>query len=531
MKFNYITLTLAGVLTLCGLSSCIDDSSTYGDAPIPQLKVDVPDTGDENVLPETNFNLGEECVITPAIVYDGPGTLQYEWSVGTYNNGVKGPLEVVSNERELRYKFEAGGSYYAHLNVTDGIVGFSQDYQVNINRTFEQGYLIVSNSRDNIGNLAFIKDLTPEEKEQGLSPVVMEHCLEAINDGTKPEYLAGVNVLIISWPPPGVTRIIASYGSTSYFLDPNTFMSISTISHDDVIPGFDARFAIGDANVRVYDPAKNRYITLKGYEMMGVEESIYANGNLAFDYRNFFSYEEWGNLNYNNFFVCRSPFSVFFVDYYGNRVDNTMMVIDDEGTPLGYNPFEGHKGLSVFGGMSMVYYFEYYGDIYEQEFYPCCVISRDETSGKYFYTRLRGFGSYDMDMRMESRSEIAVTPNTAIPDEEGAVTLSEKYQRAYYVSGNKVYVMTFNEDRVNLPSTSQAALSYPANEEVTYMTINTDTNELIVATADKSTGRGSLYFYDTADVRTDSPNAPAKAYYPDCADRISFVTYKPRVAD
>lgn len=530
MKFNYINLTLAGVLTLCGLSSCIDDSTNYGDAPIPQLKVEVPATGDVDALPEVNFNLGEECVINPNIVYDGLGELQYEWSVGTYNNGVKGPLEVVSNERELHHKFEAGGSYYAHLNVTDGNVGFSQDYQVNINRTFEQGYLIVSNSRDNIGNLAFIKDLTPEEKEQGLSPIIMEHCLEAINEGTKSEYLAGVNVLLVSWPKT-TTRIVASYGSTSYYLDPNTFMSIATISHDDVIPGFNARCAIGGSDVLVYDPDMNRFVSLFTYDMIGVEENRYASGDFAFDYRNFFAYTAYGNINYNNFFVRRSPFRVFFIDYYGTRVDNTMMVIDDYGTPLGYNPFEGHKGLSVFGGLSMVYYFEYYGEMYAQSFYPCCVISRDEATGQYWYTRLRGFGSYDTDMRMESRSEIAVTPDTAIPDEESAFVLSETYQRAYYVNNNKVYVMTFNEEKVNLPATSQAVLSYPSNEEITYMTINTDTEELIVATADKSTGRGSLYFYDSANVRTDSPNAPAKAYYPDCADRITFVTYKPRVAD
>lgn len=529
MKFKYITLTIAGLLTLGGLSSCIDDNSTYGDAPIPQLKVNVPATADD-ALPQVNFNLGEECVITPVIVYDGTGPLTYEWSVGTYNNSVRGPLEIVSDQRDLHHKFEAGGSYYAHLKVTDGIVGFTQDYQVNINRTFEQGYLIVSNSRDGIGNLAFIKDLTPEEKEQGMSPVTMEHCLEAINDGAKPEYLAGVNVLKVSWPATA-TRIVASYGTTSYYLDPNTFMSLATINHNDVISGFNARFAIGGSDVTVYDPVMKRYITLFAYDMIGVEEGKYANGDFAFDYRNFFAYEQWGNINYNNFFVRRSPFKVFFIDYYGNCIDNTMMVLDDEGTPLGYDPFKGHTALSVFGGLPMVFYYEYYGEIYEQEYYPCCVISRDDTTGKYWYSCLKGFGAYDMDMRMPSRSEIDVNPDTATPDEEGPVALSEKYQRAYYVCDNKVYVMTFNESKVNLPSKSQAALSFPSDQEITYMSTDTSTGDLIIATADKSTGRGSIYFYDTANVRTDSPDTPAKAYYPDCADRISFITYKPRIAD
>ena len=134
-------------------------------------------------------------------------------------------------------------------------------------------------------------------------------------------------------------------------------------------------------------------------------------------------------------------------------------------------------------------------------------------------------------MGLAIRSEIDVTSTTAIPDVEGAITLSHTYQRGYYTCNNKVYVMTYNNEKAILPNESQSVLSFPANEEITYMTINADTEELIVDTADKTTGRGSVYFYDTANVRTDSPNTPAKAYYPDCADRISFMIYKPRVAD
>ncbi|MCX4368073.1 MAG: hypothetical protein OSJ41_01010 [Duncaniella sp.] len=528
MKFRYITIIIAGALTLSVLNSCIDDDSKYGDIPVPRLKVEVPDT-EVGSMPEVNFNLGEECVIKPQISYDGSGSLHYEWSVGSYANGVKGELQFVSNELELHHSFPAGGTYYAHLNVTDGVVGFSQDYQVNVNRTFEQGYLIVSNSKSGIGNLAFIKDLTPEEKEQGMSPITMEHCLEAVNEGTNPEYLAGVSVLQVSWPT-DATRIVASYGSTSYYLDPNTFISLSTINHNDVIPGFKARTSIGGADAVVYDPVMNRFITLFAYDMIGVEESKYASGQFGFDYYNFYAYSEYGTLVYNNFFVCHSPLEVFFIDYYGNRIDQTSIVDENTNQPIG-NVFDGHSCVNVFGGLAITYTYEYWGQIYESSYFPCCVISKDEATGKYWYTRLSGFGTYDMSMGLASRSEIDVTSTTAIPDVEGAITLSHTYQRGYYTCNNKVYVMTYNNEKAILPNESQSVLSFPANEEITYMTINADTEELIVATADKTTGRGSVYFYDTANVRTDSPNTPAKAYYPDCADRISFMIYKPRVAD
>lgn len=142
MKTRYITLVLCGMLSAGWLSSCIDDNSKYGDNPIPSLSVTVPTT-DPDKLPEVNFNYGEECVIEPKINYDGTGELKYEWSVGTLNNGVKGELKVVSDKPILNYSFASGGSYYAHLKITDGIVGVVQEYQVNINPYFEQGYMVI----------------------------------------------------------------------------------------------------------------------------------------------------------------------------------------------------------------------------------------------------------------------------------------------------------------------------------------------------------------------------------------------------
>lgn len=94
----------------------------------------------------------------------------YQWS--------KGDLEEVSTEPELKYNFTSGGSYYVHLNVTDGKVGKTVNYQVNVNRTFENGYLITSSDADGKGNLSFVKILTPEEIAAGEKEVVVEHCME-----------------------------------------------------------------------------------------------------------------------------------------------------------------------------------------------------------------------------------------------------------------------------------------------------------------------------------------------------------------
>lgn len=523
MKTKNIFPLLLGASMACALTACIDDDSTYGGNPIPDLSVTTTET-DPDKLPEVNFNYGDECVITPQINYSGTAPLSYEWSVGTLNNGVKGELEFVSNEPVFRHSFKSGGSYYAHLNVTDGTVGIVQEYQVNVNRTFEQGYIIVSSDRDGYGNLSFIKDLTAEDREQGITSIVLEHCVERVNEGVKKENIAGVTILRLSWPTT-LTRVVASYGSASYFLDPNTFTSISTIDHEKVIPGFNGTEIIGGTDAIVRDAATNRYITLLGSDMLGVEKSDNQYQGHGYDLTSFYSYYQWGIQNYEYYHANRSPLSVSIVATYGytNTDDLTY-----EDAPL----FDGHQYINLFVGESAQYevYYEEWG-WYPVSYYPGYVLSKCD--GKYYFTHLRKETPYQAapSIIVMGRSEIATDANTAIPDTDCAIAVSSTYHRIYYTCDNRVYVMLIDGDTVNWPARSRYALSFPSNEEITYMTIDTNTDQLIVATADKSTGRGSVYFYNAADVRTDSPNAEATAHYADCADRISYIIYKPRVAN
>ena len=518
MKLRYKLSGMFAITVMTLLSSCIDDSSNYGGMPVPELKV-ITNEPDPDKLPIVNFNYGEDCVIDPKINYNGTGKLEYEWSVGTLNNGVKGELEYVGSEPVLNYFFHQGGSYYAHLKVTDGVVGAVQDYQVNINRSFEQGYLIVSNDANNIGNLAFIKDITPEDKEAGITSLVMEHCLERVNENFTPENIAGATMMRLSWPS-SITRILVSCGSKSMFIDPNTFISIATIDHQSVIPGFKADMLVGGSNALAYDSKMRRFITLRGEDMLGIVSSEERG---TFDTFFYGTYYAWGTQYYHNFFVNRSPLNVFHMGY-GGQI-NCNELVDNNGTPI----FENQELVSVFMGETEEVYDEYYD--YWYDIYPTHIITRDLTDGKYYHVKLSGFSPNDSEILFYSRIEIPCTSLTAIPATEGPTAVSETYHRTYYSNGNNVYVLLVNETGIALPSTSQAALSFPADEEVTFMTINTSNDDLLVATANKNTGRGNVYIYESANVRTDMPGAKAKAEYKDCADRISNIFYKPRVAN
>lgn len=181
------------MLAAFSMASCISDESEYGNkSNIPTLKVTGDDQTDMTVY---NFNLGETVVINPTINYSGnTAELTYHWQVGSYANSVKGELEEAGNEPSLTYTFEQGGTYYAHLTVTDGRVGRAVDYQINVNRTFEQGYVLVSNDAQGNGNLAFVSIPTNE----GDKPVLMEHCLERMNDGMTVKNLLGMEVFTIT---------------------------------------------------------------------------------------------------------------------------------------------------------------------------------------------------------------------------------------------------------------------------------------------------------------------------------------------
>lgn len=520
MKTRLIYPSVLIASLLLAATSCIDDSSNYGGIELPQISVVVPG---ESEMPVYNFNYGENCVLTPEIVYNGDGQLTYEWSVGTYNNDVKGPLEFVTNDKTLTYFFNQGGSYYAHLVVSDGSVGIVQDYQISINRTFEQGYLIISNTADGRGNLAFIKDLTREESEAGIPQTTMENCLQRVNQNIGDASLIGS--MIIQWYAytsagiSQITRLLVATADQGLYIDPNTFTVSSAIDYRDVTPGFKGTqfFMSGTAPI-VLDPVQKAYVKLNSDYMFGYEDSSWK--GYFFDEVRSFTYMANSNQTTDTYFVNYSPLSVSGNSYSGWT--STADLQDDEGNSLLVNDelitiFRAEASSSQSGSKT----------------YPCHVISRSKVNGKLYLTSLGGFGPYSYGITYNSRKAIQADESSALPSEGASVVPSDLYHRTYFHNGNKVYVMLLSGDTYNLPPSSQAAITFPDNEEVTYMTIESSSTaeELIIATVNKSNNRGNVYIYDVKDVRTDMPNPSPKAKFTDCADRISYIMYKPRVAN
>lgn len=528
MKNILISLAVVSMFA-AGMTSCIDDNSVYGGNDLATLTIKVPGDAD---MPVYNFNYGTECELTPDIQYNGAGELTYEWSVGTYDNGVKGPLEFVSNEKTLRYFFPKGGAYYAHLVVTDGSVGVAKDFEISINRTFEQGFLIISNDKSNNGNLAFIKDRTREELEAGEDAIILEKCLQRVNSGIDQASLVGAKH--ISWTDwstrKTVNRLVVLTEDEALYLDPNTFVATASIKYGDIVPSFKgSAFFIDYTTPVVLDGKQKKYVSIDSSNFFGYESSTWK--GQEFDAIMGHSYLSWGSMTTDNLYVTYSPLVIYCQAYdpvtwdYGWSA--TTKLTDSDGYPL----FSNDEAIVIFFGEGIQ-------GTYGLD-YPAYVISKNNTDGKIYSTSLFDYGSYSFGFEMGDRKPVEMESESevALPETKSLVVASDMYNRTYYYNGNRLFVMLCENGGIKLPSMSQFAIEFPANEEITYMTINTEktlTNtgeELIIATADQSTGRGNVYFYDVRDVRTDNPNATPKAVYKNCADRINYICYKPRIAN
>lgn len=492
-----------------GMTSCISDDSTEATKQLTQITIK-----DENAtsMPEYNVYLGNDCVIDPQVSYSGNASnLKYEWKVGSYSNNTKGALTEVSIDPTFSYKFQTGGTYYVHLSVTDGSVGKVMEYKVNVNRTFEKGYLLTSTEADGSGNLSFVKILTPEEIAEGKKEVVMEHCLHKVNEEITEDGLVKAVVATQSiWDgrtSTPLTRVFVSTQKRCYFLDPNNFNVITNIDYTEAVPGFEASNFVPDTYAPyAFDKNTGNFVHLNTQYMYAYVKEAYK-GMKADDFI-VSKYNVWGSV-YS---------STYFMDYANNTGKAA-----DMNTGLFESPGElpaDQKALTIFS---------YYGYTSDYQL-PIFTLAKEEGTGDIYIWEY-AVGSAWMGTETYFRSQkIATDENTAVPERGTQFVVSFNQKRYYYALGNCVYVFLPDVEKKSLPQKNQAALNFGDNEEVTFLDVNSSNDQLFVATYDKTTRRGNFYIYNCKDVRTDnSANVKPVEEHKSCAGRISYIIYKPSV--
>lgn len=491
--------------------SCVSDDSTEATRELAQLSLKGEGA---STMPEYNVYLGNSCTIDPGVSYSGDASkLQYKWQVGTYSNGSKGSLKEVGTEPTLDYKFASGGTYYVHLAVTDGQTGKVMEYKVNVNRTFEQGYMLASTDADGHGNLSFVKILTPEEIANGQKEVVMEHCLSKVNeevseDGLVTALVATQNIWNGSTSTP-LTRVLVSTQTRCYFLDPNNFNVITDIDYTEAEPGFKATDFVPDTYAPfAYDKATGKYVHLNTQYMYPYTKESYK-GVKSDDFVTS-KYSAWGT-------VYSTTYSMDYANNCGKAPNMNTGVFEAPGT--------------LPAGQELITIFSYYG--YNANYQiPTYTVSKDASTGEVSIWEYIAGNSYYGTPSVFDQYRVATTANTAVPERGAAFVVSATHKRYYYALGSCVYVYLPDVSTKSLPDKDQYALSFGSNEEVTFIDVNTvsGTDYLYVATYDKSAKRGNFYIYDCRDVRTDnSSNVKPVEQHKSCAGRITSIVYKPSI--
>lgn len=506
IKMKYIYLLPVAALLM--FTACVDDDSSEGGNPLPTIAIE---GADDATMPVYNFYMGEDAIITPKITYTGSDTLTYHWQVGSYANGTKGELQDAGDGAELRYHFYEGGSHYAHLTVTDGKVGKVAEYQINMNRTFEEGYLLTATDADGAGNLTFVKVLTPEEEAAGTGDIIVEHALEKTNEGVSEQGLVGAQTGSYYLRGTGdVTRLIISTQDSCYFVEPNELTIVSASTYNDLYPGFKASgFYKMMSGIAPYVYDKN----LKKFEHIQVQYQM------PFEYSYYVGFEPEDILQGISNYWGSEYVTDYYLDYTNSRVS-----LFNAYSFYGMGDLFANSG-DAFKGQTLLTAFP---DFAPNSSYaiPSFVLT---SSGNNVTLWKCDVSAYQMTSESFTPSTIDGT-GLAIPQQGTRMAPSTTYQRMYYAIGNHIYVFLPDNTTFALPTLSQYAIALPDNEEVTFLDVDFSTSQLLVGTYNSSTRRGSFYIYDCADVRTDNASSvKAKKSYKDCTGRISGILYKPSI--
>lgn len=496
-------MSLAVTTVIITVSACVEDNSSYGGRSIPELVI----TGKTDSMAVYNINLGDTCVIRPEITYMGTSgnskELQYEWSIGSYDNNTKGQLSVVSHNRDLEMPFLKGGTYYAHLTVTDGTVGKAMDYRINVNRTFEEGYVLVSNDDRGNGNMAFIKVMSPEETTAGVKPVKLEHCFARMNEGIVIKNLRNVLLASVSWPKT-ITRLLVSGEDKCYFIDPNTFSAISEINYTDVYPGFKATAVFPDSySPYAYDASMKKYVHMDLNYMFPYEYKYY----LGHTFDNIYPcvYSGFNGETVNPLFINYNPASV-----------NVFNAYSASGFPSSGDLLAKEVIITAFLAPEM-------DPTTYNLFIYAITRSKADPHKLYLHQMLQQNGK----IADSNVYELTVTDDIAVPGQDTQMEASKTYNRYFYPIGNKIYVYIPGSGFA-LPRKSEYAIAFPDDETITCVTMNASTEELYVATMNTATHRGNFYIFNAGDIKfSNQGHITPKASYKNCADKITHILYKP----
>lgn len=177
-KLIYI---LFGCFLLTVQQACYDDASTLPDKPIVEVAIGTTARDTINLY----FN---DTLRIPITIESTDNDLTYEWGYGESGTDAQTGksttlFKKISTEKDLVYIPRQLGHYELRQLVTSKDGSTIKYYHIFVNSPFEEGFLILGRKSNNIGSIAFLKTLTPEDIEMGMQEEFRQDVYAYANKG------------------------------------------------------------------------------------------------------------------------------------------------------------------------------------------------------------------------------------------------------------------------------------------------------------------------------------------------------------
>ena len=164
MKINkYFLLTIATFV----LVSCFEDESTDATNPIAEITID-----ESSMQKVYNIDQNDSLIIKPIVTQSEEKQLplSYAWELNQ---------EIVSVEKDFRYKGNILGTYNGRLIVSNEDGKAFYTFTLNVNSPYEYGILVLSKDAEERPHIAFMQEPMTEGEERKFYD---ENCLEKNNE-------------------------------------------------------------------------------------------------------------------------------------------------------------------------------------------------------------------------------------------------------------------------------------------------------------------------------------------------------------
>ena len=164
MKINkYFLLAIATFAFV----SCFKDESTDATNPIAEITID-----ESSMAKIYNINKNDSLIISPRVTQSKEKELplSYVWELNQ---------EIVSVEKDFRYKGDILGTYNGRLIVSNEDGKAFYTFTLNVNSPYEYGILVLSKDADERPHIAFMQEPMTEGEERKFYD---ENCLEKNNE-------------------------------------------------------------------------------------------------------------------------------------------------------------------------------------------------------------------------------------------------------------------------------------------------------------------------------------------------------------